>query len=74
MTFPNSNSQDIKEIVEAITGLAELLEDDLVRRACEGGEPFLTEPLEGCVAGAIKHLSSQAVTLSEMVVNGEEGI
>lgn len=69
---PHTPINDIDEISHSIGVIADLVNEDLVRKACEGAKPFLREYELGGLMTAIKQLSSQASEIAEKLEEHEQ--
>ncbi|MDN3523523.1 hypothetical protein [Halomonas ramblicola] len=68
----NSKAEDVQEIAEAINTIARLVNDDLVRKASEGIDPFLSDAELGGLMLAVEHLSTRAGDLAEDLYDDEQ--
>lgn len=67
-----SHARAIAEISAGISGIAHLLEEDMVRGADDNGAVFMNAHLKGCAVYAIKHLSDRAGWLAESIADEVE--
>lgn len=61
----------LANIAQGISGITQVIQDDLSRAGCEGGAP-LDQYRLGCLMSAIEELSSQANEMSDEMAEEKE--
>mgnify|MGYP006985705789 FL=1 len=60
-------AQDIQDMMAAVYGLADLLEQSASNEGCEDETQVMGRFHRGCVVTAIKHLANQASSMTDII-------
>lgn len=60
-------AQDIQDMMAAVYGLADLLEQSASNEGCEDETQVMDRFHRGCVVTAIKHLANQASSMTDII-------
>lgn len=55
----------LANIAHGISGISQVIQEDLKRKGCEGGNPFLNDYRLGCLMSALEELATQADIMAE---------
>ncbi|AJY50638.1 hypothetical protein [Halomonas sp. KO116] len=71
MNHTQTHAEDIQDMMAAIVGLADLLEQDGCREGSEDDPQMLGRFHRGCMVTAIKHLSHHASSRADTILELE---
>ncbi|WP_445158539.1 hypothetical protein [Halomonas sp. E14] len=64
----------LANIASGVQGIAQLVQEDLSRAACEDGKPYLNQYRLGCLMSALEELASRADEMAEAMADEWEAM